>query len=67
MQYVWPSQANFLLVRFRNLEEVTACLAGVNIAIRTYAGDAILENCARITVSSAADNERLVQAIRSLD
>lgn len=66
VQYVWPSQANFLLVRFRNLREATACLAGVNIAIRTYAGDAVLENCARITVSSDDDNDRLVQAIRSL-
>lgn len=66
VQYVWPSQANFLLVCFRNLAEVTACLAGVNIAVRTYARDSVLENCARITVSSQADNDRLIRAIRSL-
>lgn len=64
---VWPSSANFLLVRFANLQRVLCRLDDAAIAIRTYAGDATLQNCARITVASSADNERLINAIRSLD
>lgn len=67
VQHVWPSQANFLLVRFRDLQAVEQCLDRPRIAIRTYAGNPVLRDCARITVSSARDNERLVQALRSLD
>lgn len=63
---VWPSQANFLLVRFRNLPEVTSCLEDASIAIRTYADEPGLRNCARITIASATDNDRLLQALRSL-
>ncbi len=67
VQHVWPSEANFLLVRFRNLRAVERRLDDERIAIRTYPGDDLLHNCARITVASAAENDRLVQAIRSLD
>ena len=67
VQHIWPSKANFLLVRFRNLQRVIRCLDNAGIAIRTYAGDAALEDCARITVASTADNDRLIAAIRSLD
>jgi len=63
---VWPSQANFLLVRFRNLLEVTSCLENAGIAIRTYADEPELRNCARITIASTTDNDRLLRALRSL-
>ncbi len=66
VEYVWPSKANFLLVRFRDLQAVERCLDKRRIAIRTYTDDPVLRDCARITVSSARDNERLVQALRSL-
>lgn len=67
VQHVWPSKANFLLVRFRDLVQVKQCLDKQRIAIRTYEGNPVLRDCARITVSSARDNERLVQALRSVD
>jgi len=64
---VWPSQANFLLVRFRSLDRVRRCLDEAGIAIRTYGSDSPMRECARITVSLAQDNKRLVDAMRSLD
>jgi len=64
---VWPSQANFLLVRFRDLAEVGNCLKDAGIAIRTYDNDAALKDCARITIAAIADNNRLIHAIRSLN
>ncbi len=67
VERVWPSHANFLFVRFRDLAEVGRCLADAGIAIRTYDNDATLKNCARITIAAIADNNRLIHAIRSLD
>ncbi len=64
---VWPSQANFLLVRFRCIDTVSVCLGNAGIAIRIYGDDISMQNCARITVSLKADNDRLISAIRSLD
>ena len=67
VERVWPSKANFLFARFRNLAVVIRCLADAGITIRVYADDSELRNCARITLASAADNDRLLRALRSLD
>ncbi len=64
---VWPSQANFLLVRFECLDAVQRCLEDEGIAIRTYSNISLLRECARITISSELDNDHLITAIRSLD
>jgi len=67
IERVWPSQANFLFARFRDLAEVQRCLADAGITIRTFGDDPELRNCARITIATATDNDRLLRAIRSLD
>ena len=66
VQRIWPSLANFLFVRFKNLDKVRSCLEDAGIVIRTYANDPALRNCARITIASVADNNRLIHAMRSL-
>ena len=67
VEKIWPSQANFLLVGFRRLDPVERCLKDAGIAIRTFNNDSLLHDCARITISSEADNDLLIRAIRSLD
>lgn len=67
VERVWPSKANFLFARFKDLAGVIRCLDKASITIRTYADDSALRNCARITLSSAPDNDRLLRALRSLD
>lgn len=64
---IYPSQANFLLVRFQSLVELQRCLDEVGIAIRLFGDDPLLVNCARITVSLKHENDKLIKAIRSLD
>ncbi len=66
MQRIWPFLANFLFVRFKNLDKVRSCLEDAGIVIRTYANDPALRDCARITIASVADNNRLIYAMRSL-
>lgn len=60
---VWPSRTNFLLVRFQDLAAIQARLQHANILIRDVSNHAGLDNCARITVGSAAENERLLAAL----
>lgn len=67
VERVWPSQANFLLVRFRKLHEVRNCLEDSNIIIRVFDNDPLLKDCARITVALAADNNRLIKALMSVN
>jgi len=67
VERIWPSQANFLFMRFCNLEKVRDALTAAGIVIRCFAGDPTLQDCARITVSSPNNNNRLIQAIRGTD
>ena len=67
VEKIWPSQANFLFVRFGCLNDVQHCLDEAGIAIRTYGGNSPMKECARITVALKQDNDLLVNAIRSLD
>ena len=63
VQKVWPSQANFLLVQFRNLGEFQERLQAERILIRDFGDIPGLENCARITIGDASENDRLLAAL----
>lgn len=61
---VWPSDANFLLLRVREAPAVTARLRSQGIAVRPAADfPGLGEDFIRIAVRHRADNERLVDAI----
>lgn len=60
---VWPSRGNFLLVRFRAVAPVSDWLQQEKILIREYRRDPALANCARITIGSREDNDRLLAAL----
>jgi histidinol-phosphate aminotransferase len=60
---VWPSQANFLLVRFDNLESIIDRLDEKKILIRAFGDNRQLENCARITVGKPEEDDRLLAAL----
>jgi histidinol-phosphate aminotransferase len=66
---VFPSDANFLLVRFP--AEVSASRVQKNllekfgIVVRDFSHKKFLENCVRITVGNPNENEELLRALRS--
>jgi len=59
----WPSAANFLLVRFGDIEKARVRLRAARILIREFAEDLTLEHCARITVGTPAENNALLEAL----
>jgi len=62
---VWPSDANFLLVRVDDADLVMRRCAEENVLLRDFAGD--LENCIRISVGSREENDQLLQALGTLE
>ena len=63
VQEIWPSQANFLLVKFCDPEMVQTRLRAANILIRDFGNKPGLENCARITIGNPDENNRLISAL----
>lgn len=63
---VWPSQSNFLFVRFADIDSVRARLRDNSILIREFASLPDYAGCARITVGTPPENEQLVAALQTL-
>ena len=60
---VWPSRSNFLLVEFENLPEAERRLRAHRILVREFAREAVLRNCARISVGKPQENDLLLAAL----
>lgn len=60
---VFPSQANFLLVRVTDADAVYAYLLGRGIVVRNRSREIRCENCLRITVGTPEENEQLIEAL----
>lgn len=62
---VYSSDANFLLVRFENPEEVYERLLAGGVIVRNRSKVSGCEGCLRITVGTPAENERLLRLLSS--
>ncbi|MCW9709901.1 histidinol-phosphate transaminase [Avibacterium sp. 21-586] len=63
---IFPSEANYILVKFKNGNEIFQALWQQGIILRNQNNALGLENCIRITVGTAEENLRVVEAISSL-
>jgi histidinol-phosphate aminotransferase len=59
---VYPSDANFILVRTRDGQAFRDTARRADILVRTF-DDPLLKDCVRITVGRPADNDLLLQAV----
>ncbi len=64
VERVFPSEANFLLARFKNASAVYHYLARRGIIVRDRSTEPLLENCLRITVGTPAENNALINALK---
>jgi histidinol-phosphate aminotransferase len=62
---VYPSQANFLLVRCRDKQRLFDSLKAGGILLRDVSSYPLLENCLRISIGSAQENAALKNALRA--
>ncbi|KGQ18476.1 Histidinol-phosphate aminotransferase [Lysobacter dokdonensis DS-58] len=61
---VYPSQANFLLVRFADAEGAWRALCNAGIVVRDMRAMPRLHDALRITIGTADENARLLAALR---
>lgn len=62
---VWPSDANFLLVRVEDARRVMEHCAARKVLLRHFGGD--LEDCIRISIGTPAENDRLLKTFGMLE
>ncbi len=63
VQTVFPSDANFFLVRVTDAMEIYNYLAGLGIIVRNRSKELHCGNCLRITVGNREENDRLLAAL----
>ena len=63
---VYPSDANFILVRVDNAGEVWQQLYDRGILVRDFSKAPMLENCLRFTVGAPQENDALLEALRDI-
>ena len=64
IEHVFPSQANFLLVRCKNATALYDYLVCKEIIVRNRSTEPLLQNCLRITVGTRNENEQLIRAMK---
>jgi histidinol-phosphate aminotransferase len=64
---VYPSEANFLLVRFENPVETRAFLLERNIIVRDRSRVELCEGCLRITVGTPKENNAMMAALKEYE
>ena len=61
---VYPSDANFLLVKVKNANYIYKALVNKNIITRNRSN--VIENCLRITIGKKSENDKLINALNEL-
>ena len=66
VERVYPSDANFLLVRVKDAPAVYRYLLGKQIIVRDRSQTPLCNNCLRITVGTPGENKSLINALKEL-
>lgn len=66
VEKVFPSDANFLLVKFADAKATYRHLAENKIIVRDRSNQALCEGCLRITIGTPAENDMLINALLKL-
>ena len=66
VEKVYPSDANFLLVKVKDARAVYTALLSNGIVVRDRSNVQLCQGCLRITIGSSAENEALLNSLKSL-
>lgn len=62
---VWPSEANFILVKSKCAQQLQQYCVANDIYLRAFSQDSDLKNCLRISVGTSLENQRLLSVLQS--
>jgi len=65
VEKIYPSDANFLLVKVKNADYIYNTLVNKNIIIRNRSS--VVDNCLRITIGKRSENDQLIKAFNELE
>lgn len=65
VETVYPSDANFLLVKIKNATGIYEKLAAQGIVVRNRSNVMLCDDCLRITVGTPDENNELIKAIKT--
>jgi histidinol-phosphate aminotransferase len=63
---IYPSDANFLLVKVNNAPDIYKKLMTMGIIVRDRSKVILCENCLRITIGTPDENKKLIEALKTL-
>lgn len=63
VEKIYPSDANFLLVKVKNAEKIYRFLLGEKIVVRNRNNIELCAGCLRITVGTPPENDKLLEAL----
>lgn len=66
IQHIYPSDANFILIKIAHAREVYNQLLEKGIVVRDRSTVTLCEDCLRITVGTPVENKHLVDALRNI-
>ena len=66
VQVVYPSDANFVLVKMHDARGIYEYLTGQKIIVRDRSKIALCDDCLRITIGSPKENKKLRKALKAL-
>ncbi|HDR1156522.1 TPA: histidinol-phosphate transaminase [Pasteurella multocida] len=66
VESVFRSDGNYLLVKFKDGQRIFKTLWDQGIILRNQHSALMLENCIRITIGTAEENRRVIEAIRKI-
>ncbi len=62
---IYPSDANFILIKVENADSVYQQLVKENVIVRNR--NSVIKNCLRVTVGSPEENLKLVETLKSIN
>lgn len=65
VKHIYPSDANFLLVKMQDADNTYRHLVSENVIVRNR--NSVVNNCIRITVGTPEENHKLLEALKRLD
>lgn len=66
VRHIYPSDANFLLVKIDNANQIYNDLVNKSIIVRNRSSVILCDSCLRITVGTPKENIKLLEAINSI-
>ncbi|PIE48562.1 MAG: histidinol-phosphate transaminase [Flavobacteriales bacterium] len=66
IQKVYPTEANFILVKVDNADKRYREILAAGIVVRNRSTQPLCENCLRLTVGTEEENEQLIKVLKTL-